>query len=123
MRSRRAAKRRRYTTMPANATPTSIRKPNSLRSALTRARLLLPGSGPGLAVLVARGCQGAQAALQVVEDEAHRRLRLRHCGHGVLAVEHEEDAAFGRRRLELHERTGIRIARRADRLGEQRSGG
>src|SRR5215831_9116253 len=106
--------------MPANATPTSTTKPKSLRSTLTRRRLP-PCQGPRLAVAVSRRACRPQAALQVVEHEAHRRLRLRDGRGGAVALDDDEDAPVLRRRLELHE---LRVAgvRNTQGFGDERRG-
>src|SRR5690348_14944153 len=104
-------------TMPANAIPTSVRKPTSLRSALTG--LFLLRSRPRLAVALAGRVRRAQAALQVVEHEADRRLGLGHGRHRQVAVDDDEDAALERRYLELRERRVARLVRNSERLGDQ----
>src|SRR5581483_2373267 len=104
-------------TMPANAIPTSVRKPKSLRSALTG--LLPPRLRPRPAVAVAGRTGGAEAALQVVEDEADRRLRPRDGCDGQVALDDDEGAALERCRLQLRQRGVAGFVRDAERLGDQ----
>src|SRR6476620_6756297 len=107
--------------MPANATPTSTRKPKSLRSALTGG-LPLAGLGARLAVAVTRRAGRAQAALQVVENEADRRLGLRHRSDGAVAFDDDEDAPVQRDRFELHERR-VAGVRHPECPADERNGG
>src|SRR6478752_2471086 len=106
--------------MPANATPTSTRKPKSLRSALTGG-LPLAGLGARLAVAVPRRAGRAQAALQVVEDEADRRLGPGHRSDGAVAFDDDEDTPVQRGRLELHERR-VADMRHLERPADERNG-
>src|SRR5207245_166832 len=97
----------------ANPAPSSSRKPNSLRRTLTRTPLPLAGGRPRSRVLLAGNGEIAQAALQVEEDEADRRLGPCHRRDGKLAVPDDEHASLPRRHLELRERACIRVARHA----------
>src|SRR5690242_3250124 len=104
-------------TMPANAIPTRVRKPSSLRSALTC--LLLSRLRPRLAVAVAGSGRRSQAALEVVEDEADGRLRPGNGRDSQIAVDDDEDAALERRRVQLGEWSVAGLVRDGERLGDQ----
>src|SRR3954470_9459047 len=64
----------------------------------------------------------AKRALQVVEDEADRRLGTGRRGDRALALADDEDAAVERRRLELRPRARVPGGRPLG-GGEQRRGG
>ncbi|PWU17798.1 MAG: hypothetical protein C5B48_15540 [Candidatus Rokuibacteriota bacterium] len=97
---------------PASTPAATTKRPSSLRI-LALPRLLRLRAG--LAVIL--GCSGAQAALEVVEDQPHRRFRRGSRSHGPSLVTHDEHAAVECRGLELHER--LRTALELFGRGEQ----
>src|SRR6476620_3943551 len=103
-RSRRRAKRRRKSSVPATEPA-----PSSMPVRTLRLRIGLLRSRRGLALrrssLLGRGggFELAQAALQVVEDEADRRLRQRRRSNQAVAVPNDENAPALEGDLELRE--------------------
>src|SRR4051812_14962691 len=96
-RSRGFANERRKMTLPAKmpvAKPSAARKLRFIVGLLSTRSLRLRRLGVGI----------PQGALQVVEDETDRRRRARRRSDPPRVVAHDEDAAIGRRGLELRDR-------------------
>src|SRR6266704_6195531 len=116
-RSRWRARRRRKSSVPASEPAPSRTPVRTLRlriGFLRPARRLAPR---GRAFLRrGRSVEVPQAALEVVEDEPDRRLRLRRRRDQAIAVPDDEDAPALERDLELRELGGL-AARVAPLLG------